>query len=169
MELCFHRMAIRSANVNSGVNWTQTTLEDFHAGTGFQVDVEQTPGSIALSREGDNYITEGTFESSSFDSGCLSNFDAIWWDATVLNEGELKFQIPTSENGETWTGLLGPDGTSNTYYDSSGESISLLHSSQRYIKWKAYFSNTEASTSPKLHEVRIMHSAVNPPPPDVEK
>ena len=94
------------------MNWIQTTLEDFHAGTGFRVDVEQTPGSIALSREGDNYITEGTFESSSFDSGCLSNFDAIWWDATVLNEGELKFQIPTSENGETWTGLLGPDGTS---------------------------------------------------------
>ena len=53
-------MAIRSGNFNSGVNWIQTTLEDFHAGTGFQVDVKQTPGSIILSREGDNYITEGT-------------------------------------------------------------------------------------------------------------
>ena len=66
MELCFHRMAIRSGNFNSGVNWIQTTLEDFHAGTGFRVDVEQTPGSITLSREGDDYMnyTFGILKSS---------------------------------------------------------------------------------------------------------
>jgi hypothetical protein len=49
MELLCHSMAIRSGNSDSGVNWDQTTLEDFHAGTGFQVDVEQTPGNIILS------------------------------------------------------------------------------------------------------------------------
>jgi hypothetical protein len=42
------------------VNWIQTTLEDFHAGIGFHVDVKQRAGSITLYQEGDNYITEGT-------------------------------------------------------------------------------------------------------------
>jgi len=53
-------MAIRSGNLNSGVNWLQATLEDFHTGIGFHVDVKHRAGSITLYREGDNYITEGT-------------------------------------------------------------------------------------------------------------
>jgi hypothetical protein len=60
MGLFFHRMAIRSGNSNSGVNWIQATPEDFHASTSFHADLKQRAGSITLYREGDNYITEGT-------------------------------------------------------------------------------------------------------------
>ena len=143
--------------------WIQTTVEDFSSGTSENVTVVNVGGDngtvmliIQKGYETTLCYPSGTLESSSHDCGLPAIFGTISWDSKVPPQTELKFQIATNNDNSTWN-FVGPDGTSATYYESSGAVIWSGHNGNRYIKYKAFFSTAILCQTPELEEVRITY------------
>lgn len=142
--------------------WTQTTVNEFTAGTGDNVtvvDVGGGDGTVILATSGESqgyYLSLGTLESSSHDCGRPAEFGTISWDSQAPGGTKLKFQIATNNNNSTWN-FVGPGGSPMTYYKTSGANIWSGHDGHRYIKYRAYFGTTNPAQTPKLEEVRITY------------
>ncbi|MFA6022956.1 MAG: LamG-like jellyroll fold domain-containing protein [Candidatus Pacearchaeota archaeon] len=65
----------------------------------------------------------------------------------------MKFKFRTSNDNSTWTDYTGNDGTSNSYYSSTGN-FNLINS--RYLQYKAYFENTLL----KLYNITINYDLI---------
>ena len=100
-----------------------------------------------------SYAVAGTLESSSFDTGKASEFRRITWNSTTLPNTDIKFQIAANNDNATWN-FVGPDGTSTSYYETSG-AIITGHNGNRYIKYKAFLSTTNTGITPLLNSVTI--------------
>ena len=151
------------SQVNSRLpqTWTQTTVQDFNSGISENVtvvDVGGGDGTVMLHKpeKGDCYDPSGTLESSSHDCGYPADFGTISWDSQTPDSTELKFQIATNNDNATWN-FVGPDGSSATYYTTSGADIWSGHDGDRYIKCKAYLLTTDCNQTPELEEVRITY------------
>jgi hypothetical protein len=84
-------------------------------------------------------------------------------DLCVVVEGNLyksyvKFRVQVSSNGSTWSGEMGPDGTSSTYFTSSPASLENIPA-DNYIRYVAYLSSEHSQLTgaggPLVHEVTI--------------
>lgn len=127
---------------NSAASWAETQMEgttDFY----FESWIGQ-------------YNPYGTYESDSHDCGAGSTFGSFVWDATVPAGSELQFQIATNNDNSNWN-FIGPDGTNDTYYETSGTLIWAGHNGDRYVKYKAYFDRTSTLLSPQLKSVSILY------------
>ena len=140
--------------------WVQTTVSDFSSGTSENVtviDVGHGDGTVVLAeRDKGIYHLSGTLESSSHDCRRPARFGTISWDNQSPGYTEVKFQIATNNNNLTWY-FLGPDGSPETYYTSSGTEIWSGHDGHRYIKYKAYLQTCDPYQTPELKEVRITY------------
>ncbi|MFA5392796.1 MAG: LamG-like jellyroll fold domain-containing protein, partial [Candidatus Paceibacterota bacterium] len=108
------------------------------------------------------YLPSGVFTSSLMDTGGNQGYGPLTWDADVPVGAALKLQLAGSEDNFTWGSFLGPDGTVNTYYTTSGQSLSGTvpgFDAKRYIKYKAYFDTTDTSFTPKLNSVNIGYAS----------
>ena len=102
------------------------------------------------------YYHTGTFISSVYDTGSsATNYDKLYFDADLPSSTEVKFQIATSDSSAGPWDFVGPDGTTNTYYTTSGQNIWSGHSGDRYVRYKAYFSTADTTVTPKLNQVSI--------------
>ncbi len=101
------------------------------------------------------YASSGDYTSQVKDFGTSVNFTTFQWDADVPVETDLKFQIATSDDNETWSNFVGPDGELTSYYKSSGENIWSGHDGDRYLKWKAYLETGDTVKTPELKEVTV--------------
>jgi hypothetical protein len=52
----------------------------------------------------------------------------------------------------------GPDGTSNSYFDRSGQMLPSSLDRNRYIQYRAYLGTSDASITPVLNEVTIRYN-----------
>ncbi len=102
------------------------------------------------------YYSSGALTSSVHDTGYAADFGAVSWNATTPAGTTLKFQIATNSDNSTWN-FKGNDGTSGTYYTSSGAGIWTGHDGDRYIKYKAFFDTGDNSKTPTLHDVSITY------------
>ncbi|RJQ32214.1 MAG: hypothetical protein C4562_04065 [Actinobacteria bacterium] len=120
------------------------------------------------------YVTEGSLISSQFNAGNQVEYGKLVFDADVPSDTELKFQlgeiietiIDYDENGpiiERIEDFRGPDGSTNTYYTTSGQPI-WQGLNNKKIRYKVYFSSTDDSKTPVLRRVGI--SAKLPPDPN---
>jgi hypothetical protein len=140
--------------------WIQTTVEDFSSGEADNVTVINVGfenGSVILRRQGQEvvqYYPSGTLESNSHDCGFAADFGTISWDGDTPDSTVIKFQIATNNDNSTWN-FVGPDGSSATYYETSGTNIWSGNDYNRYIKYKAYLSTPVYYLTPELEEVRI--------------
>jgi len=84
-------------------------------------------------------------------------------DLCVVMEGNfyqsyMKFRVQVSSNGSTWSGEMGPDGTSSTYFTSSPASLENIPA-DNYIRYRAYLSSEHSQLTgaggPLVHEVTI--------------
>ena len=120
-----------------------------------------TPAAVAyggaLVFKGAPYYPSGNLTSSAYDTGGASNFGNLSWTAVTPAGTSIKFQIATNNDNATWV-FKGPDGTAGTYYTSSGAGIWFGHDSDRYIKYKAFFSTTYTSVTPVLNDVSINYN-----------
>jgi hypothetical protein len=103
------------------------------------------------------YFASGNLTSSTYDTGGSSDFGNISWTATAPAGTALKFQIATNNDNATWL-FKGPDGTTGTYYTSSGTAVWSGHDGDRYIKYKAFFSTANTGVTPVLQDVSITYS-----------
>lgn len=110
---------------------------------------------VALASAGSNYVSSGSLESSTFDTGAASNFTTITWQPTSQNPAtSLKFQIASNNDNLTWN-YIGPDGTAATYYTVSGTNISNVHDNNRYVRYKVFESTTNTAFTPILTSVGL--------------
>ncbi|MDI6885270.1 MAG: DUF2341 domain-containing protein [archaeon] len=137
--------------------WVQTSRPDFEAGV--LSNLTTTVGDVKLATG----TTNGTLNSSTHNSGGTYDWGTISWNATIPAGASLKFQIRTTYSDYD-TGFVGPNGSSNDYYETSGQDICSDHNGYQCIQYKAYFNGTEAST-PTLYDVTITYNTGSPLPP----
>ncbi len=79
---------------------------------------------------------------------------------------EIKFQVATSADNVNWTPFVGPDNTSQTYFEVSPASLENI-GDNRYFRYRAYFSSSSeeytGADGPLLHDVTIDYTL----PPEV--
>ncbi len=107
------------------------------------------------------YYTSGDLVSSAYDTG----YDLAWdWGTISFTIDEpsgtdIVFQIRTAATGgglssATW---YGPTGTGDYYTTSGTPPINSVHDGDRWIQYKAYFTDTGLIT-PTLSDVSITYS-----------
>ncbi|MEW5761411.1 MAG: kelch repeat-containing protein, partial [Candidatus Thermoplasmatota archaeon] len=108
------------------------------------------------------YVPFGFFQSEYKDTGGSSNFVKINWNATVPTSTSLKFQIRTSDTQSNLSSenFFGPNGTTNSYYTSSGTIIWSGHKGDRWLQYKAYFSTTNLDKTPILNDVTVKYNII---------
>ena len=104
----------------------------------------------------DNYETIGIYTSQPYavhpDRGV--KWGTIHWNAEVPIGADVEFQVAVSNDDSTWN-FVGPDGTSNTFYnDATGGDLSSL-SYGKWIRYKAFLRSAQAGDTPELHDVTI--------------
>jgi len=108
-----------------------------------------------------NNSNTNTWISKTFDTG-ISTTTLSWmgisWNPTTQPSGtELKFQIATNNDNNTWN-YLGPDGTNSSYYTTAtGQAINSIHNGNRYIRVKVYLNSNNLST-PSLQDVTVIYN-----------
>ncbi|MDP4008575.1 MAG: hypothetical protein Q8P68_05285 [Candidatus Peregrinibacteria bacterium] len=106
---------------------------------------------------GTQYAQWGTFISQAFDSGSDSTIytDILW---TQSGTGTIKFQLRSANSEESLSDAdwIGPDGTTATYYTTSGTIINAA-SNKRWIQLQALFLG-DGTTTPILENITIPYA-----------
>lgn len=117
---------------------------------------------IRLAKTLSFYSSDGFLESSTFDAGSSANFYDISWSPIdqPLETGtdSVKFQVATNNNKTSWN-FLGPDGTSETYYTSSGSTISASHNGDRYLRYRAHLRTDNQAFTPNISVVSFSYTS----------
>lgn len=106
--------------------------------------------------------SSGNLTSSVFDSQALNGaaINGVIWQG-ALNNGEVKFQISSSNSLSGPWSYKGSDGTENTYYNSGGPNVAskinpMYHNNHRYFRYKIFlYSNVGQTQSPRVDDVII--------------
>jgi prepilin-type N-terminal cleavage/methylation domain-containing protein len=119
------------------------------------INTSTLPTAVRLTNSGSGYSASGWLESSSFDTGASSNFTTISWDPPSQHPATtLKFQIASNNDNATWN-YVGPDATPATFYSTPGTSISPVHDSNRYVRYKVFLETTDSAQTPVLTGMSI--------------
>ncbi|HAO51836.1 TPA: hypothetical protein DCQ85_00005, partial [Candidatus Magasanikbacteria bacterium] len=122
-------------------------------------DITKTPTFNDITVNFNKY-TSGELISSKYNTSDSANILAnIMWDATTTIDNNIKFQLQTSNNGTDWSGWLGPDGSSNTYFSNTGDitTESLIDSSNdQWFQYKVLLTSNGIST-PILSSVTLTY------------
>ncbi|MDD5152650.1 MAG: prepilin-type N-terminal cleavage/methylation domain-containing protein [Candidatus Pacebacteria bacterium] len=155
-----------SEKITGGSTWTQkdwsggsgqadfTDETEYFAGT--DVSDNEIPDGLRLFWNGVSRASSGEATSSSFDSGTsLTSYTTLTWQPTSQDPATtIGFQIATNNDNATWN-YLGPDGTGNTYYTVSGNTINAIHNNNRYARYKVFFTTSDTSKTPVLSNVNL--------------
>ena len=134
-----------------------------------KIETSDPDGDLKLLKLGENYVTDGVLESSTFDFGQAVNFVDLNWEPFAQPEGtgsdSVRFQIATS-NTSTPAGweYLGPDGTVNTYYNSENITIAEINNGNQYLRYKLYLSTDTSADTPTVSDINISYTTSCTPP-----
>lgn len=106
---------------------------------------------------GGQYSVSGTFESATFDAGRTSAFNRISFTKVVPNSTSLTAQMAVSADCNSFV-FMGPDGTSGTFFDGSGQTVEFSKSSGRCMRYKAFLNSTDPGAAPILNDITINYS-----------
>jgi hypothetical protein len=99
----------------------------------------------------------GSLTSSTFDTGTASTtYTTLNWQPTSNDPATLiEFQIAVSntDNASTTWNFIGPDGTSGSFYTTSGTTINAPGA--RYVRYKVFLSTNDNSKTPVLTSVNV--------------
>jgi len=123
-------------------------------------DLQMTGPDIVFS-SADNQVFRvgqlpfGCFFSQVLDTGGNLDLGALTWTQEAPAGTEVKLQIAGSDDNLTWTAFLGSDGTADTFFSSSGNSVPAELDAKRYIKYEVYFSTTDLDSTPSISNIKI--------------
>ncbi|MEW5760054.1 MAG: hypothetical protein AB1779_04750 [Candidatus Thermoplasmatota archaeon] len=150
----------------SALGWSGT---NFYYRINFTSKSQDIPALSKINISYSQYFQSGTILSKAFDCGANNiSWKKIEWNATYY-EQEIKFQLRSAPTQvELYNkDFVGPDGTNGSYYFSSGESIWIGHTHDRWLQWKAYLSTIFAFVTPVLHDVTLKYNCI-PDSPTLE-
>jgi hypothetical protein len=111
------------------------------------------------------YPSMGNLVSGSFDanphSGGVVSWTTLSWNASTPAGTSVKFQVGASNNAAGPFTFVGPDGTSGTFYTTSGGSLSQFNGN-RYLKYQAFLGTSSSTTTPVLNDVTVCYSNTLP-------
>ena len=135
----------RVTSANSGSTWTADTTV---GGRDMNFVTYINPG----------FASSGTFVSSLKDANPAAGRTPQWttlsFTATQPAGTSVKFQVAGSNSQYGPFTFVGPDGTANTFFTTSGASLSQFNGF-RYLKYKALLSTNSGSVTPSLSSVQV--------------
>lgn len=102
-------------------------------------------------------------DSSTYDTGSTNGaqLNSVLWHGSLPAGTAVRFQFATSNSSSgPWT-FVGTDGTSNTYYNSTGPDVSLtldytLHNNYRYFRYRVTLVSDQTRTlTPRVDEIIV--------------
>lgn len=135
-------------------------------------DPSQTPilDNVTINYTQIVHASNGSLTSSTFNTGNISNFGTLTWlpssQPPESGTGSVRLQIATNNDGASWN-FIGPDGTSGTYYTSSGSAINGSHNDNQYIRYKVYLSTADQAFTPVLSDNKVGYTSSCIPPGQV--
>ncbi len=143
-------------NPRTGLAWTLSQINSLQIGllsSGssailYQIyaEVSYIPSSLS-----------GNFASFVKDNASAQHFENISWSADVPTQAgadALRFQVAANNDNTTWN-YVGPDGTSGTYFTTSGTQIPTSLNGNQYIRYKAYLQSADSAYTPVIYDVSI--------------
>lgn len=104
---------------------------------------------------------EGVLTSSVFDVGAPASFSRIAWDEETPPGTSVRFQLAMKdafEVGDELWDFVGPDGTSNTFYENSEQNISNVHEGKRYFRYRVFLTTNNQDIPPVVTHVGVAFS-----------
>jgi hypothetical protein len=101
------------------------------------------------------YYSSGEYISPAIDTTRPHNFSILQFNIQKPTSTDIKFQLSSSEDSIAWTDFLGPDGSTSTFYTTSGQTINPIHTGHRYIRYKAILETTNNNLTPSLNDITI--------------
>lgn len=110
-----------------------------------------------ITKQTDVYYSSGDFISSTIDAGSSAAFNYIDFSVTEPSGTDIKFQVSTNFDNNTWN-YVGPNGTASTYYDIPA-AIPINIASGRYFRYKAFLTgNSSGTLTPQLYSFTVNYS-----------
>ncbi|MBT4120809.1 MAG: prepilin-type N-terminal cleavage/methylation domain-containing protein [Candidatus Magasanikbacteria bacterium] len=134
-----------------------------------KVENAEPAGDLKLKIVGENYINSGTMESSIFDLGASVNFINLIWEPisqpVETGSTSIRFQLAASNTTtpESWE-YLGPDGTTDTYYNSGNDDVADVHNNNQYLRYKIFLTTDSVTTTPTVSDVSVSYTTSCTPP-----
>ena len=146
---------------------------DFVDATRYATDdtnIDNSDGQVRLKDIFGSYPDHGMLESSTFDTGSVSNFFQFTYQPTnqppQVGESRVMFQLATGNSTSSWT-YLGPDGTAGTYYNGTTTDIAALNNGNRYLRYKMYLSTLSPLKTPNVSDIQFTFTSSCIPPGQV--
>jgi hypothetical protein len=107
-------------------------------------------------------IDKGTYTSPALNAQHPVDWNNISWNANTPENTEIKAQIRTGtdESDLYKNPFLGPDGSMNNYYLSSGQDIYSEHDGDSWIQYKLFLSAENATEPLKVHSVSLVYNCI---------
>ena len=137
------------------------------------IETENPSGDLQLLNVFGNYNSNGILESTTIDTGSISNFYNFVWSPTdqpvLAGINSVKFQIATNEiiNATTTWEYRGPDGATTTYYTSTNSPIDSIHNGDRYLRYKLFLHTEDSTVTPNISDVSFTVTSSCTPPGQV--
>ena len=136
----------RVAGATSGTVWSIPLTGGVSTDAGFNIWLQT------------GFVSSGTFVSSLKDANPATGNSVRWttlsFAATTPSGTSVKFQIAASNSSSGPFTFVGPDGTPNTFFTTSGADLSQFNGF-RYLRYEAFLSTTDSTTTPTLSSVQI--------------
>ncbi len=113
---------------------------------------------------GKTYPSSGTFESATIDLATSpASFGNLTWTATVpAQTGANAFQVRVAgkDTNSGWVAgdYVGSDGTSSTYFTSSGTAIPSALNGKRYVRYKVFYATADTRYTPTLSDLTVAYT-----------
>lgn len=145
-------------NIDAGVNGVASVLEaDADAYSYIITGDASSELKIIEGGPGGRYASSGTYISSVFNPGYATSYNHLSFTANIPNQTSLTAQAAVSVNCIDFN-FVGPDGTSNTFYNPIGGAIPVNLSAGSCFKYKLYLSATDSSATPVFNDITINYS-----------
>jgi hypothetical protein len=135
----------RVTSTNSGTNWTPDTTSGGRD-LGFKIWMNS------------GYVSSGTFVSSLKDAnptaGNTPHWTTLSFSATTPGGTGVKLQVAGSNAQSGPFNFVGPDGTAQTFFTTSGASLAQFDGF-RYLEYEAFLSTGSNSVTPMLSSVSV--------------
>jgi len=147
----------------SEYNWNST---NFYYRLNFTSFDFKTPDVRLINVSYNQYLDFGTYISIAFYPGGNVTWRTLNWSAIKPNGTEISFQLRTanSEIELASKSFIGPDGSSNTYYNDSGMNIWSGHNYQSWMQYKVLLKTNNINITPILEKVILEYNFIPNPP-----
>jgi hypothetical protein len=119
-------------------------------------------GILTLQDSGGPYAT-GSYawlESQTVNFGAAATFSSLDWtpvsQPSQTGSRSIRFQVAGNNDQETWT-YIGPDGTPDSYFTSSGSSMPGSLSGNRYLRYRVEMRTLDGDYTPSLDTVSFQY------------